>query len=193
MTIRIWHGVYDISKNYVYCLEGYFNKETQQYLPINNKLRRYLMNKGIKFSLKYNVKFVPFILGRDSDKHIEVISICHTHFDDYDIEIGEDIVVGRIKRMRGDIKEIVYETEWFEKTITLYSWIDKTTGAKIYKPKTIMRKRLKLDDNGNPIVKIEIPFIPYNLSRRHQIKQKDGTYVDGKLMYPYIYKMGSID
>ncbi|KKL62425.1 hypothetical protein LCGC14_2185400, partial [marine sediment metagenome] len=47
----------------------------------------------------------------------------------------------------------------------------------------------KYDSKGNPIVKREIYFKPYNLDRRYHIKHKDGSTTAEELMYPYIYKL----
>ncbi len=183
--IIVIHGIYDTVSETAYCLNGYFHKESREYIPICVKLRDYLHGKAWKFFERYNILSIPFTLGRDPDRYIEVIAITHTHFDAFNFEIGEDIVIGRIKRMRGDTKEIVYETEWVEKEVLLYTYIDKDTRHEIEVHKTIMRKRVKLDNASKPIIKIEIPFIPYNLSKRYRVKQKDGTY-NWELVYPYI-------
>lgn len=194
--IKIWHGVYDIIFDSAYNLAGFFHDETKEYLPMANKLKMYLLVKGLKFYEKYGLEQLPFTLARDSDEHIETVAVCSLHFDAFEPETGEDIVVGRIRRMRGNVKKIIFDYEKFEKEIKLYDmkakggrFVLNENGEKISVYKTIIRKRLKLDAKGLPIVRREVFHKPYNLDRRYKIKHKDGTITDGELMYPYIYKL----
>ena len=129
--IKIWHGIYDIFNDVIFNRVGFFHEETQTILKMNYKLQTYLYNKGMKMGLKYSYKYLEFTLGRDDDNDIEAIAIVHPHHDLFSEIIGEAIVIGRIKRMRGDIRT------------------------------------------------------PYNLSKRHRVKNRDGTIVAGDLVHPY--------
>ncbi len=100
--IHITHGILGENETF-YHWEGYQNKETKRYLPMPTKFRGYLTKKLVKFMLKYKAKCLRFIYGQDIDLGIEVLSICHPLDDIWNPKIGEDIVVGRMKRMRGDI------------------------------------------------------------------------------------------
>jgi len=187
-NITIWHGIYDTFQRKPFNFAGFFHSESKTYLPMCNKLNSFLLTKGLKFRDRYGVQQFRFTLGRDSENHIEVISVCHPCFNIYDEEIGEDIVVGRIKRMRGDMKKIVYEKEECELQIKLYDKKNENGEIEtVYK--TITKKRPKLNIYGNPIVKKTIYFKPYDLDKRYEIEKEDGTIVYGELMYPYIYKM----
>lgn len=180
-TIKIWYGIWDSSKETTYDKVGFFNDESRRYLPIPNKFRRLLAKKSVKFQKKS----IEFILGRDSNKHIEAIAICHPSLDKWDEKIGEDVVVGRIKRMRGDLKKTIYEKEDYTKLILV--WRNKKTEEE--KWKSMVFRRTKTDENGFPIIIRELYHIPYNIHERYRIKQKDGTFIAGELKYPYIYKM----
>ena len=189
MSIKIWHGIYDILSDKHYNSVGYWDDETKEYFPMCNKLRNYLGKKGVKFYRKYGIKLIQFTFGIDPEIDVEVISIYYSHFDDYSEQIGEKVVVGRIKRMRGDVKEIIYEKEEYEIKIKLYDIKDKEGEIVKTVYKTMTRKRPKLNVYGNPIVKRTTYFKPYDLSKRYKIKHKNGTITYGKLIYPYIYKM----
>ena len=185
--IEIEHGIYNIEAVTQYNRIGYWNDETRSHIYLCNKFKQLLAHKGKKFFEKYGIDFIQFTLGVDEDKGIEVIAICHSEYDNFDECLGENIVVGRIERMRGDLKKVVYEKEEFEKKIKLYD--KKFDGFNkvetVYK--TITCKRVKLDDSGNPIVKKEIYHIPYDLDMRYpDIKHKDGSITCGELVYPYI-------
>jgi len=102
--IIVEHGFY-VLDDMPYFREGYYNDESRRYMPICVKFLNLLREKAHKFYHKYGVRTIPFTVGRDPETEIAAIAICHTHFDDYDQRIGEDIVVGRVKRMRGEIRE----------------------------------------------------------------------------------------
>lgn len=189
MSIKIWHGIYNIFSGKYYNKSGYWDDETREYFPMCNKLRKYLSKKGVKFYRKYGIEHIQFTLGIDPEEDIEIISIYHSHFDDYNDQIGENVVIGRIKRMRGDVQKIIYEKEEYEVQIKLYDKENDDGDIEtVYK--TITKTRPKLNVYGDPIIKRTIYFKPYNLSKKYpDIKHKDGTITYGKLMYPYIYKM----
>lgn len=90
--------------------------------------------------------------------------------------------------MRGDLQKIIYEKEEYEIKIKLYDVKDKDGEVVKTIYRTLTRKRVKLDYEGNPIIKKEIWFKPYDLDKRYpDIKRSDGTIIYGELMYPYIY------
>ena len=171
--INIKQGIYDIALNEALDYSGFFHKETQKYIPMCVKLRDHLETKGRKFSSKYDANYVIFTYGIDPAESIETISICHPVFDDFHPELGESIVIGRISRMRGDLKKRFYQTQF----------VFDEEGNKTKK------KELKLDSNNKPIVRREVYHKPYDLDRRYpDIKHRDGTIEKGALMYPYVYK-----
>lgn len=96
--IHITQGIFDRDLLRPFYRDGYYHSETQRPLPIPNKFKDLLMNKGYKFFDKYGIREIPFTIGRDADEHIEAIAICHSHFDKFDEWIGEAIVIGRIRR-----------------------------------------------------------------------------------------------
>ena len=181
MTIKIWHGIYDIVKETAYDRAGFYHDETQTYIPMSNKLEEYLYTKSEKMYMKYDFRYLEFIFGRDTVKSIEVLAIVHPVYDKFDDKVGEDIVVGRIKRMRGDLKKVVYEMEVHYKLK-----MTKDKNGIIIKTDSIKKKRPKKDAFGKPIVKKEIFFKPYDLDKRYRVK-KNGKIIAGDLMYPYIY------
>jgi len=186
-SIEIIHGIYDCYEGESYRLEGFWNKESLQLLPLPNRFKQLLAIKGLKFSTKYGVEYIVFVFARDGHNHISAISICHSTFDNFNSQIGEDIVIGRVKRMRGDVKKIIYEIETFEKDVLVYR--NKRTGKTIYK--TMEYKRVKLDTLGQPIVRQEINFKPYDYFARYRIYDKENKCtIAGELKYPYIYMMG---
>ena len=182
-SINIYYGIWDTLKDTAFKMEGFWGEETREYLPMAIKLVSYVSKKANKFYEKYLIRYTPFVLGRDPIRSIETVAVCHLHFDAFNAEVGEKIVVGRIKKMRGDLKKVVYETEMVKKEIFLYSYTDKKTGEKVDVHKTIEKKQLKCDIHGNPIVKRKHYFHPYNLYER-----RDCTIV-GELKYPYIAVM----
>ena len=131
--ISITHGIFNGIE--FYKRDGYWHDETQVYLPLSVKFRDLILKKFRKFNRKYGIKGVRFTYAKDLDTDIDAITICHSRFDFYNEKIGENIVIGRIKRMRGEIRT------------------------------------------------------PYNMDKRYRIKQKDGTFIDGELMYPWIDKL----
>ena len=183
--IEIKHGIYDIEANTQYNRIGYWDDESRTYLSLCVKFRRLLFRKGVKFSKEYGFICIEFTIGICDG--IEVIAICQPAFDDYNEWLGEDIVVGRIKRMRGDLQKIIYEKEEFEKKIKLYDKYDGFNKVEtVYK--TITCKRVKLDSDNNPIVKREIYYKPYDLNEKYpDIKHKDGSITYGEIIHPYIY------
>ncbi len=185
--ILIQQGIYTLDDEAGFRRDGFFHKETRQYMPLPNKFKDLLYKKAVKFWDRYQIDKIPFTLGRDTDKGIGVITILHPKFDTFSEVNGESIVIGRIKRMRGDLKKIFYEYEEYKVSIKLYDVKDKESGEiinTIYKQ--IVRKRLKLDKDGEPIIRREVYFKPYNLDKRYRIK-KNGVWVADELMYPYIY------
>ena len=183
--IEIKHGIYDIQANTQYNRIGYWNDETRIHISLCSKFKQLLARKGVKFSEKYGFVCIEFTIGICDG--IEVIAICQPEFDDYDEWLGEDIVIGRIKKMRGDLQKIIYEKEKFEKKIKLYDIKDE--DGEIIKTvyKTIFHKRVKLDSDNNPIIKREIYFIPYDLDEKYpDIEHKDGTITYGEIIHPYI-------
>jgi len=181
--IEIVHGIYDIRDAIQHNRVGYWNIETKVYISICDKFEQLLASKGVKFFDKYGIDFIQFTLGIDKRNQIEVISICHPIFDDYDEWLGEDIVVGRIERMRGDLKKVIYEKEDFEKLVPV--WKNRKTGEEGLK--IVNQRRVKLDEDGNPVIKREIFHKPYDLEKRYSTEHSDGTITYGELMYPYIY------
>ena len=78
----------------------------------------------------------------------------------FDEELGDSIVIGRIKRMRGDLK---YTT---------------------FKPKKDKYGKIKLNKNREPIIQHRIKYYkPYDLDAK--ILDKNGNETK-KLKYPYI-------
>lgn len=165
--INIYQGIYDMINNKPFNRNGYFHKETKQEMyQLPNKFKRLLNNKRTKFFFLYNsyknisIRVFHFTLGTDWENNILAISICHPFFDMFDEELSETIVIGRIKRMRGDLK---YETN---------------------KPIRDIHGKIILDENGKPIMKHRKRFYkPYDLDAK--ILDKDGNETD-KLKYPYI-------
>ena len=183
--IEIKHGIYDIYANTQYNRIGYWNDESRTHISLCVKFRLLLARKGIKFSEEYGIDFIQFTIGTCNG--IEVIAICQPAFDDYDEWLGEDIVIGRIERMRGNLQKIIYEKEEYEKKIRLYDIKDE--DGEIIKTvyKIMVRKRVKLDSDNNPIVKRKIYYIPYDLNVKYpDIDHKDGTITYGELIHPYI-------
>ena len=167
--IKIYQGIYNIISNKAFYRDGYFHRETRRsFLTLHNRFKNLLSRKRIKFFFKYNsyknivLREFYFTFGEDLEKGIFVISICHPFFDMFDEKLGESIVIGRIKRMRGDVK---YETN---------------------KPVRNIHGEIILDKNGKPIMKYRKKFYePYNLDAK--VLDKNGNETD-KLKYPYISK-----
>ena len=167
--IVIYQGIYNIINNKAFWRNGYFHKETRIIIGIlPNRFKDLLKNKANKFFFKYNrykditIREFPFTLGSDLWNNIMAITICHPFIDIFDEELGESIVIGRIKRMRGDLK---YTT---------------------FKPKKDKYGKIKLNKNGKPIIQHRIRYYkPYDLDAR--ILDKNGNKTD-KLKYPYINK-----
>lgn len=182
----IKQGIYDISKCRAYDYAGFWHKETRREISMCNKLKYYLQKKAEKFSKRYELKWFPFTFGVDEYASIEAISVCHPFFDYFNPEVGENIVIGRIKRMRGDIKKYIYEREEYDREIKERE--DFRTGVTTYK--IVKCKRVKKDEYGNPVIKRTIFFKPYDLKKRHPIiKHSDGSESGGELVYPYVYKL----
>lgn len=183
--INVFHGIYDIIFNTPYHIEGFFHEESREYMPMSNKLRAYLNTKGLKFNGRLGINYLYFTLARDPMKDIEAIGICHPKYDVFQFEIGENVAVGRIKRMRGDLKKTIYEMEHYTETL----YYKDAQGIPI-RWKEIPKKRVKLNYTGDPIVKKRVFFEPYNLDKRYRIhSKKHKRTIAGELMYPYIYKM----
>ena len=186
--IEVNHGIYDIIAETQYNLVGYWNNESVSFLPICIKFKHLLASKGVKFLEKYNIEHIIFTLGIDHSSRITVIAICHPEWDEWDVELGESITIGRIRRMRGDLQKRIYEYEEFEKKIKLYDIKDKDGEIVKTVYKYVTCKRIKLDLEGKPVIKREKYFKPYDLERRYpDIKHHDGTTTRGEIMYPYIY------
>ena len=161
--ITIIQGIYVFDWKKAYNRDDfYFNMKIRP-VPMPNKFQELLFEKAKKFYEKYDIRDIPFTIGKDTEKHIEVIAICHSFFDKFNTKTGEDIVIGRIKKMRGNLKY-------------------KTT-----KPKRDKYGKVILDENGNIILQHRIRYyIPYDLDAK--ILDKNGDETD-KLKYPYIYKL----
>ena len=126
--INITQGIYGTN---FYERNGYFHKETQVYLSLPVRFRTLLSKKMAKFSIKYGIKEIFFTLGHDFERGIKAIAICYSKFDDFSEKMGESIVIGRIKRMRGDIRipynqdERILDKESNPTDIIKYPWIYK--------------------------------------------------------------------
>jgi len=81
--------------------DGYFHVESREYFPLPVKFRELLNKKYDKFKAKYGITKIPFTIGTISSGNIKAIAICHTKFDEFKEEIGESIVIGRLKRTLG--------------------------------------------------------------------------------------------
>ena len=186
-SIEIIHGIYDIYEGESYRFQGFWNRESSQLLPLPNRFKQLLAVKGLKFQTKYGMTHILFVYAHDGYNHIASIAICHSIFDVFDSQIGEDIAVGRIKRMRGDVKKIIYDMEKYEKDVLIYH--NKKTGKSVYK--TMEYKRVVLSAVGSPIVKERIFFKPYDYFARYRTYDKENKCtIAGELKYPYIYMMG---
>lgn len=159
--INIIQGIYDIISNKAFRRDGYLHKETQELLSsLPNRFKDLLFKRGVKFFWKYGFIECYFTLGRDVKNNIEVIAICHPFKDIFNEELGESIVIGRIKRMRGDLK---YETR---------------------KPKKDKHGEVILDENKKQIIEYRLKYYkPYDLDAK--ILDKNGNETK-KLKYPYI-------
>jgi len=165
--ISIVQGIYISSWEKAYDrYEFYHNMKIQLvYMPV--KFQNLLFEKAVKFNDRYNIRDIPFTIGNDVDNRIMAIAICYPYFDDFRPDTGENIVIGRIRRMRGDLK---YE---------------------IYKPKRDKHGKIILDENDEPIMKFRTKhYIPYDLDEK--VLDKDGNETD-KLKYPYIFKYEDFD
>ena len=103
--IKVWHGIYDSAIDVIFNRVGFFHEETATTLKMSYKLQCLLYNKGMKMLKKYGHQYLEFTLGKSVEGNIEAIAIVHPHYDIFDEMIGEAIVIGRIKRMRGDIRK----------------------------------------------------------------------------------------
>ena len=167
--IKIYQGIYNIISNEAFFRDGYFHRETRRsFLTLHNRFKDLLNRKRIKFFLQYNsyknitIREFCFTFGEDLEKGIFAISISHPFFDMFDEGLGESIVIGRIKRMRGDLK---YETN---------------------KPVRDIYGKIILDENKKPILRYKVRYYrPYDLDAK--ILDKNGNETD-KLKYPYISK-----
>lgn len=160
--ISIYQGIYDVSSVAAFKRDGYLHEGTKRILSLPDRFETLLFAKGVKFFLKYGYIEFYFTLGKDAEKGIEAIAICHPFFNVFDEELGETIVIGRIKRMRGDVK---YETN---------------------KPKRDKHGKIVLE-NKKPIIQHRIKYYrPYNLDAK--VLDKNGNEID-KLKYPFVYKI----
>lgn len=144
-----------------YYRDGFYHIETRRYLPMSVKFRDLLYKKARKFWEKYRIEKIAFTIARDLINHIDAITILHPWFDIFNPEIGESIVIGRIKRMRGEVKKVIYEYEDYEVDIKLYDKTDKSSGVTETVYKTITRKRFRLDGDNCPIIKKMVSYKPY--------------------------------
>ncbi|MFW9878645.1 MAG: hypothetical protein ACFFG0_36660 [Candidatus Thorarchaeota archaeon] len=103
--IKIYFGIYEFNCTTPFHFEGFNHTETREPMIMSLKLKQYLLLKGIKFQSKYDIHQFAFTLGVDPENHIEVVAVVHPIHDKFDPEIAEDIVIGRIKRMRGEIRK----------------------------------------------------------------------------------------
>lgn len=163
--ISIFQGIYNSLEGKCYERQGYFHRETRKLmfsLPL--RFDGFLFEKAVKFFFKYGIKEFAFTLGRDPYEHISAITICHPIMDEFNEENGESIVIGRIKRMRGDIK---YE------------------GMKYVKDK---HGNVVLDYIGHPKLKFRrMSYIPYDLDAKKLDHKGNETH---RFLYPYVFKLG---
>lgn len=82
----------------IYVLEDYENS-TWKGVPL---VREYLQLKLLKFKAKWNIDFLEYTIGYDSLGGI-TIAICEPH-DPFYPEIGKQIVIGRLQRLNGILK-----------------------------------------------------------------------------------------
>lgn len=80
---------------------------------------------------------LEFTFTRDEESNICSIAIVHPK-DHFSRKIGNKITTGRIRRMKGDVKKYIYDTEVVDE-----------------------RKRIKLDEKGEPVVAGEVYYKPY--------------------------------
>ena len=79
----------------------YTGHESISNFPILSPYRFYLNKKLCKFLTKYKLNYLFFTIG--TRESISAIAIMHP-FDEFNPDIGETIVKGRIKRMLGEIE-----------------------------------------------------------------------------------------
>ncbi|KKN10481.1 hypothetical protein LCGC14_1036030 [marine sediment metagenome] len=160
--IYIYEGIYVFSwKEAYFRYEFYLNKKIFL-MELPNKFKDLLSEKAKKFNDKYGINDMPITIGKDPFNKIQAIAICYPYFDNFSPKIGVDIVTGRIRRMRGDLK------------------------LETYKPKRDKHGKVILDENKKPIMQHRKKYhVPYDLYAK--ILDKNG---DEKLKYPYINKYG---
>jgi len=160
--INIIQGIYVFDWKESYHRYYFYSKMKIILIPMLNRFKDLLSEKAEKFYKKYGIRDIPITIGRDVENSIEAIAVCYPYFDNFKPKIGEDIVTGRIRRMRGDLK---YET---------------------YKPKRDKHGKVILDENGKSIIQHRIKYHkPYDLDAK--VLDKEGNETD-KLKYPYICK-----
>ena len=160
--VYIEHGIYVFDWKEAYNRYYFYINMRISLIQIPNRFRDLLSEKASKFYKKYGIRDIPITIGRDIENNIVSIAVCYPHFDKFNPKTGEDIVIGRIKRMRGDLK---YETT---------------------KPKRDKHGEIILDKNGKQIMQHRIKYYrPYDLYAK--VLDKDGNETD-KLKYPYICK-----
>jgi CRISPR/Cas system-associated endonuclease Cas1 len=66
--------------------------------------QEYLVKKLKKFYRKYGKKYLIYSIGLDVETETRTVSIVHP-FDEFNPEIAEEIIRGRIARMDGNLRE----------------------------------------------------------------------------------------
>ena len=94
--IKIMHGIYDPSLHFYPFIR---NTNPRIIITMSNKMAIYLWDKITK-----KVKHLEFTFGLDPINNIETIALVHPK-DQFNRKLGCKIVIGRIKRMRGEIRK----------------------------------------------------------------------------------------
>lgn len=84
----------------------YHNIYTENMTTVQTVFTDYILKKFKKFKEKYGIKYLLYSLGFANDLYlgsISCISIPHP-LDDFNPDIAADIINGRIKRMKGNIR-----------------------------------------------------------------------------------------
>ncbi|KKN53955.1 hypothetical protein LCGC14_0596930 [marine sediment metagenome] len=161
--INIEQGIYVFDWKKAYDRYDFYFKMEINLITIANRFKDLISEKADKFYEKYGIRDIPITIGRDLENNIEAIAICYPYFDKFKPKVGVDIVTGRIKRMRGDLK---YETT---------------------KPKRDKHGEIILNKDGKPTIQHRIRYYrPYKLDAK--VLDKHGNETD-KLKYPFVVKL----
>lgn len=94
--IWIGHGLYDVVFDKVLYRDSFMRIVPDKFYNLLVEKAEKWKNKGFKYNL------IPFTFATDTKHDIWAISILHP-WDEFNKEVGEDIVVGRIARQRGEL------------------------------------------------------------------------------------------